>query len=116
MSKRRYKVISSFPFHSLHFDNPGIRYADVWNGHADADAPAAAAFLNATENSGAHAVHVAAYVRSLLFFVLRFVCGLRGLNWKNIIFLNRVVVLLVDLHSSHPQIACDLFIIDKRRL
>ena len=37
-------------------------YADVWSGKADADHPAAAKFLNSTENSAAHAVHVAAYI------------------------------------------------------
>ena len=34
----------------------------MWYGHGDAAHPAAAAFLNSTENSGAHAVFVAAHV------------------------------------------------------
>ena len=37
-------------------------YADVWGGKADQTAPEAAAFLNSTANSGAHAVHVASYI------------------------------------------------------
>lgn len=37
-------------------------YADVWGGKADATAHDAAAFLNSTENSGAHAVHVASHI------------------------------------------------------
>ena len=37
-------------------------YADVWSGKADVDHSAAAKFLNSTENSAAHAVHVAAYI------------------------------------------------------
>eukprot|EP01050_Picozoa_sp_SAG11_P026830 SAG11_NODE_6568_length_1287_cov_1.214646_1_plen_77_part_00 len=35
-------------------------FAQVWGGKADETAPEAATFLNSTENSGAHAVHVAA--------------------------------------------------------
>eukprot|EP01043_Picozoa_sp_COSAG02_P057252 COSAG02_NODE_6917_length_3288_cov_87.007972_2_plen_764_part_01 len=37
-------------------------YASVWNGQADKSSPNAAAFLNSTENSPAHAVHVASYI------------------------------------------------------
>lgn len=37
-------------------------YAGVWGGKADDTYPAAASFLNKTENSAAHAVHVAAYI------------------------------------------------------
>jgi hypothetical protein len=39
-----------------------VMFAQVWGGAADATDPQIAAFLNATENSGAHAVHVAAHV------------------------------------------------------
>ncbi len=41
-------------------------YADVWYGKSDATAPRVAAFLNATENSPAQAVHVAAYLVAAL--------------------------------------------------
>ena len=37
-------------------------YPDVWHGKSDATNTAAAAFLNSTENSGAHAVQVAAAI------------------------------------------------------
>jgi hypothetical protein len=39
-------------------------YADVWGGKGDGKDKEAASFLNATENSAAHAVHVAAYIMS----------------------------------------------------
>eukprot|EP00937_MAST-01D_sp_MAST-1D-sp2_P003561 g3561.t1 len=56
-SMRRY-----FPDATLWVSEYNAMYADVWHGHGDAAHPAAAAFLNATENSGAHAVFAAAHV------------------------------------------------------
>ena len=49
-------LLFHFPFYRPN------RYADVWNGKADAEAHEAAAFLNSTENSPAHGVHVASYI------------------------------------------------------
>lgn len=41
-------------------------YPNVWNGNGDASHREAAKFLNSTENSGAHAVHVAAYLMAAM--------------------------------------------------
>jgi hypothetical protein len=41
-------------------------FASVWGGKADLASPAAAKFVNQSENSAAHAVHVAAYVMAAM--------------------------------------------------
>ena len=41
-------------------------FASVWGGKADLTSPAAAKFLNQSENSAAHAVHVAGYVMAAM--------------------------------------------------
>lgn len=55
-------VRRDFPGCKLWISEFNVMYADVWGGKGDAVHPVAAAFLNSTENSGAHAVHVAAHV------------------------------------------------------
>ena len=64
-TRRRARIDIFFSVFFLLFHFPFYRpnrYADVWNGKADAEAHEAAAFLNSTENSPAHGVHVASYI------------------------------------------------------